>query len=569
MIVLDFPRKLDLKDNEIIISPFHTGHLGLLPGTKVAVRTISPIGETRSHCELIITPYESTNNLAIIRCTMKDEIGVVKKLVNALSKLKINIITEESTSTNYQINHTINMLVDLSDFTSEEEKKQDKRYQQVKQKYAAYDYVFPINDARFLKIFETIMAFCGDCISWKHQNGYSRLQLYIAPVENRAVNEQYEEATICAAGNNMTKITIPPRAFKEVRNKLSPKSDEKIKYVIFSDTKERKLRVYFPKLDSLKNLIHLGIYHNDIYGAMSAIFDLLAKAKFNIVTGLLRKRNIDESVWEGLIEYKGGKETGEEITFPEYSDELYQWVLTKLLSHSVDYNVASFNINVGAPLYLPKEFESKTNIKYPFPKDSTSKPDIENTFELTKVLTETYAQIELTEKDRPIDEGQKLKYLFSIIKSINQSHAKKTIFLSYPKEAKDHITYIKEKFNKDYDFSDFMRPNGEDIVPTTVNDIKASDYFLAIWHQDENTIVHQDKKEKGDEGKYGVSPWLPFELGIAIAEGKEFLLIRSKKVHLDVWHKIIKDRSIISYDDVHFTTETLHEIKAYFDKHFK
>lgn len=146
MIVLDYLK--GMKNNEIVIPPFHTGHLGLIPNTQVKLGVISPFSYEPSHCEIILTPYEPTNQMAVISCVMKDGIGVVKKLIDAISSLKINIITQESSSINHQSHHTINLLVDIS----HSEIKKDETFEWSRHKYNEFSYVFPLNDQKYLKI---------------------------------------------------------------------------------------------------------------------------------------------------------------------------------------------------------------------------------------------------------------------------------------------------------------------------------------------------------------------------------------------------------------------------------
>jgi len=80
---------------------------------------------------------------------------------------------------------------------------------------------------------------------------------------------------------------------------------EPLTYLLVSDTDQRLLRAFFPTPDTASHLVHLGFYHNDTPGALSAMMQALARAEFNIVAGLLRKQDRLRSVWEVVLEYRG------------------------------------------------------------------------------------------------------------------------------------------------------------------------------------------------------------------------------------------------------------------------
>jgi len=50
--------------------------------------------------------------MAVLTCTLHDNVGVVGKLVDALSELNVNIVTQESSALNYQNDHIVGMVLD-------------------------------------------------------------------------------------------------------------------------------------------------------------------------------------------------------------------------------------------------------------------------------------------------------------------------------------------------------------------------------------------------------------------------------------------------------------------------
>jgi hypothetical protein len=88
-----------------------------------------------------------------------------------------------------------------------------------------------------------------------------------------------------------------------------------------------------------------------------------------------------------------------------------------------------------------------------------------------------------------------------------------------------------------------------------------SDYFIGIWHHDE-TLPTQD-------GKYGISPWMPFEYGIANALGKPSLVVHSDRLDEQIWKRINSGIANPEYKDLFFATDTLDRILQYCHRNFR
>jgi len=542
MIVLDYLR--ELKENEIIIPPFHTGHLGFIPETSVRIGLIAPYESEPSHCELIITPYDPSIDLAIIKCTMKDGVGVVKKLINALSSLKINIVSQESSSINHQSQHTINLIVDLSTYTLS----RDKTYEWAKQKYKRYDYVFPISDYRFLKIFERILAYSGDSICWEKQNNDYRLQLYMTPIEKKSIHHPESIKVIPENSKNSVKIKIPEDIINRIRINLSPpdSTSYKLKYILFSDTKERNLRIYFPKVESWDKLIHIGFNHKDMPGALSAILDILAAANFNIITGLLRRNTSDTNIWEGLLEYRGEGVISKE--------NLYEWVVEKInLIPCLNYDISKFQFRVGPPLYPKKTYTSLSVCN----KSEIKRDDNENN--ISNIIEKTIEKIE-TKVESENHDNRTIEIL-KIIALRNKNDFKQRIFISYPYSAKMHVELIKNSIGEDFFIDEYQVPDGNIILDQVIKKIKACDFFLAIWHHEEQMPV--------GNGSFGISPWMPFEYGVALSENKENFIVRSSKLDVKIWKRINPAKAIPEYNDLTFIKDTLPLFKTYINSKIK
>src|ERR1700687_5911444 len=109
--ILDYLRRSS--DNSIEIPPFHTGHLGFIPGTDVFVSLMQPFDKDESHCELCATPFsQNLGSLCRLECTMRDQVGVVHRLIRAIASLHVNVVKEESSAINYLNHHQVDLVLD-------------------------------------------------------------------------------------------------------------------------------------------------------------------------------------------------------------------------------------------------------------------------------------------------------------------------------------------------------------------------------------------------------------------------------------------------------------------------
>src|SRR5664279_5524627 len=115
MLVLGYADSTKGTAPTIEVPPFHTGHLGFVPGTPVLISLVAA-PESGTHCEVMATPIkQDARYLASVSVSMRDEPGVVARLVAAVASLGINIEVQESSSINLLNHHSVSLIVDLSE----------------------------------------------------------------------------------------------------------------------------------------------------------------------------------------------------------------------------------------------------------------------------------------------------------------------------------------------------------------------------------------------------------------------------------------------------------------------
>ena len=553
MIVLDYVKNTD--DLTIVVPPFHTGHLGFIPGTEVSVGIMAPYITGPTHCEVVISPFhQDIDQMARISCTMKDDIGVVGRLVNSISSLGINIATQESSAINHLNHHTVNLLVDLS--TSDMKRENTK--ESVIRLYSPYESLFPLHDNRYVNIFESIIAHCAEVIVWKDVLGKHLPYLQMSPLSNPKLHGRPTAKIDRVTGTPYhVKIKIPESVSSKIRNHLRLQGENSIHYMLLSDTDERNLRVFFPTPNIIGCLIHVGFYHNDLPGVLSEIIDAVAISRFNILTSLLRKETAAKNVWEVILHYKG------DDPMPKFSggEQICRWVAELITKNSRNISgLVESNVEVALPRY-PKRNESwRGHVPITLPDNLqdrrvTGRPVLS----LESLLDERAAaaralSLETEETSRPNE-------LISLVKTRVKKGSKPTIFLSFPKNAAKHADLIREALEGYYEFSEYQQPDGEIILDEVLKRVLDSDYFIGIWHHDDSLPTAG--------GKFNISPWMPFEYGVAFAAKKQSIVIHSEKLDEKVWKRINPGVNNPEYTDIFFKSSTVDTVSNYCRKNFK
>lgn len=566
MFVLDYLKSSI--GNTIIVPPFHTGHLGFIPGSEVTVALLKGQSETPDHCEVLVTPFhQAASELVRISCTMLDDIGVVGSLIQAISNMDINITNFETSSIDRLKHHTVNMIVDFS--TARLPKEETKR--STIRLYSKFESVLPLHDARYVTVFESIVAHCADKLVWTSVLGRNLPQLSIQPIRRTELGVHLP-TTIRSAidvksiggsaahpvtvGPYHIAIDLPDRVAGQIRRNLGQPMSSPLKYVVISDTDERNLRVFFPTPKSTERLIHLGFYHTDEPGVLARITDAVARAQFSIVTSLVRNVNPSQNVWEALMEYKGDN------SFPSQAgtDQVCIWASEQIIRHSSNpHQLLASRIEIGAPRYPRKQQWQGTILvnEHPLAKQATPRPIVRPSIQ-ELLVHKISGAAKVAADSAPVQAATKL---LELVQRRTSKSALPRIFVSYPKNAVRHALALRKQLDGKYEWDEYQDPDGEDIVSQVQNKITDCDYFIGIWHHDESLPA--------SPGKYNVSPWMPFEYGIAIAESKKSIVIHSEKVDERVWRRINANIANPEYSDLHFLSDTVPKVVGYCAAHFR
>ena len=565
MIVLSPDERLN-DDGSVIIPPFQAGHLGFIPDRHVQVYLLAPRFASR-HCEVVVSPYmQDRRNGELLRlvCVMKERPGVVRRLLRSLAILGINVIAQESCVIRSQQQHYVSLIIDFTESHLVNVSPSNKNTIGYYRHEAA---VVPIYQNRYVTMFESIIAHCGDVLEWG--SGEPRLpRLNIQPLEPDTANLTSGPLQIGRRGASYKDkegvlLPLDQITLNHIRRELNT-TTVNLPYLLVSETEYRRLRIIFPHPDQFDKIIHVGFYHWNLYGALDAIVTVLAENGFNILSSLHRSIDLNEGVWEAMLEYRG-------TTFPaagsSFKDKC-EW-LAGLMSAKSDASdeLATKGVRIGFPLY-PKPL---ANLVFePIPLAITSTPVVAS----NNPIKSYKAQIDETLKDQIdlfkaanvlTDENTLALNLMERIQKRRKPGIR--LFLSYPNGAgflaelvKDAIqTAHKDKFL----FDEYQKPDGREILRQVTTKIEDCVGFIGIWHPG-LALSLPDMKEKKRKSKktimHSVSPWMPCELGMALIRSKDCFVVASELVDPSFCTRITPHVAIVKYNDNTFSNDVSNNV---------
>ena len=608
----------------IELPAYHRGHLGFLPATGVHLGIHGEGHRYDKGCEVIISAYPSvTSNLAELSCTMEDSPGVVNKLLRALKSLDVNILVAETYSIKHNKRHHMELLFDWSTSSLASQQSVPVAFRSTVERLSSVvppgDFRYLRLLGRILQCCSEDLCWKEDS-----RNELSIPDLKLRPFESRSTFAGTGRSTIVKHDPNDGNIDKPTRTAKaklqetgeptpstvnkskivialtdiehDLRRILdlsgshrARSDDQPLPYLMLSDTATRSLRVWFPQNDSTaRQILHIGFSHSDISGALETITKILKYSQFNILTSLLRRGEPGQNVWEVHLQYE--VENGELQKILDIADRRERlrksitWLCKRISLEAVaekwrdeigaqdgsaerprvadivrklQADLAHFAVRVQPPEY-PKIQDPKA-LGAPFKwkeRGSTDSTSVSRGEEGTGIAERRrWTRLAL-------QEGGALKHTnrsWAEALAVSDGIPVPRLFLSYPRTARSHAKVLKDairsrinKGHEDYPhvrlfIDEFQEKSLQDISPAVLAMIRRADFFLGIWHSE---------KDRDDL----VSPWMPYEYGVASAMGKPKAIIVRETIPKEVWGRIDPHIGRPEYNDLTFQEITVGKV---------
>lgn len=463
--------------------------------------------------EVLISPvaYRFWGDLWRISITVHDRPGVLKRILGCLASHMIDLLAIETASMEQQRLHSIELLVSARKYSTEHRDGTPKNRCK-----GSPDALPDLRDALLAYLVESV-AFrpSGDPRVAIHKVR-NLFDAYDAAVHNGNPDPLLAEATVIGG-----QILLPDTVRHLLR---APSGASPTSYLRVSDSKDRILRAYFFAKD--QDASFLGLTFTDRIGALAAVAGAIAHCGLNVIASAspftlqaLRQR----------------------CTFVVQSRKADQSV-----SSAIDRLEATFSTPEFAELVVHidgrKEPEPARRSLMIFPEQPDTKvADRERLSAITSELGSTRARLETQAVQNAVTREQRADTArrTELLDKLTRHYLpKKQLFLSCShSRASQRRPAVEKLFEK---FEIIVGPNRRtpELRKGVIDNISCCGFFLGIW---------EDDNELG-----GLSPWMPFELGVAEARGLRIVLLISDSLRRADHLRIVPERTPLTFGASNF-----------------
>ncbi len=554
MPILDYVRwtPLDTGGLRIVVPPFHTGDLGLIPRTelRIGLRLPTALGDPSERlAELHVTPFHADHyRMFRLQCLLWDRPGVVRTLLEAISHHGINIIKEDSCQINAGKHHYLDVILDWSSASGFENASPSTPRD--RWLYRCLRDRVPIEDKRYIDLLESVLVHCWNDLVLDRAHVRPLPSIRIQPFSGRKRADHNSDSTVVRAPNDPrlhVSFLVQRAPVDRLRAALGYGKSDRLPYLLASDGTSRTLRVLIPGAARLHRMTHVAFRHNDEPGSLAAIGDFLKEANFNIVTSLLRQEAANEATWELLLEAPPGF-ADQHFPVPAPGQSLSSNVHLSAVLEALQ--AASSSVPASARRHALRVNVRVVPPSYPLPREMFQKPLVDEEtavggssvreepwdVQFTKFIADTDLGVGsngvATEGPDHIRARSSLRGLAS--KALK--HRQPVLFLSYPQTASGLAAKFREfqGIKSIFFVLDYQEKDSKRIGPEAIERIRQSDLFVGIWHP-----------EKGDKPK--LSPWMHFEYGVARALDLPYCLVYCNSLPAEIVGRIDKEVAFPTY----------------------
>lgn len=318
-----------------------------------------------------------------------------------------------------------------------------------------------------------------------------------------------------AGGNNLSTL---------VARHISEEPDQEFQYLLLSEPDTRTLRVEFFGEDRARQLIQISFRHNDIPGALDTITRAVAESNFNILVSILRKQTAEKNDWEAVLEYTGEALSAEPDDPREFVRGKHGDAIGKARNE-----LAVYDIELLVPPHTVRSRSIAAKFAGPIRLDPqrVAKPALTP----PELLRPEVSMEQRLARDRVLIDAER----------IVEPAKRKTVFISCPKEANDLSDLLEAELRDTGWVVTYYRGNtGAPIAHREVRErIFACDRFIGIWHP-----AHGEEHKAEPH----TSPWMHYELGVAMAFRKQCKIVAQERVLLEA-RRVHADPEVIRYKE--------------------
>jgi hypothetical protein len=553
----------------IEIPPWHTGALGFLPGkTEVwvhlqpALRSKGLPRNRPAHCELYVIPFPTNpGRMFRLECTLRDQPGVVYRVLSAIAAMGANIVKQDSCTfyggPGHGFLHFVDLVIDWSE--AENYRRPIRVFPSDLWCYRALRDRIPTHDARYVQLFELLLLHSFDIDFDKAHE--SRLpSIRITPFSFRS-EDRVKATRMLLTGDKPlhVKLGLTHNEVDTICERTGRDPTKPLSYVLSADGESRTLRVLFLSSER-SQLLWVGFRHKDEAGVLAAIARVLLDAGLNIQASILRKESRQRCMWEvGLEPF------GEDVVNTNENTGALEFVADALrravVPTAVIRKCSEAEVTLGPPAYSSGKSKDAPDAAGQFPKqlaalldaDSSPPSEFAHTNPNEEVQTRYGAMVS---RDTIAAAQQALQTFVDPDKRdiygrvlARFDRLQPLIFLSYSFEIKELAEQLKShaQILQHFRVADYQAKDWHDFFNQSIHRIRMSDVFVGLWSVDPEVMI---------------SPWLPFEYGVAEALGKPSLLALEQTLHERIKTGLRPNVGFKEYTRASFGGEFLDDLAA-------
>ncbi len=407
--------------------------------------------------------------------------------------------------------------------------------------------MLPNSDLRYLILIETLILFCGDVLDYDASpGGFSTPKIYLRLFDTF---DEVLPGPLTVEAKRTGEHSAATVSF-DLKQIFGTENLAK-KVLFFSETETKTLRVTFPSPEREPYFLHIAFTHLDSPGALLAISTLIKRCGFNILTSLLRKVDRNDNVWEVMLERtsgRGGRSRATEDKVPSGFSGVC-WFREKCFNGELGETVdllpfmSRYEVRVSRPSY-PRKFDSPPDEFEPRdirPEGSLdSNLAVEPQFMLSmEHINARLSLLHVVQQENPTFESVARLVFYDFRSRLPHTDTGR-VFISLPTYCGEHKAIIEAKFKAlRFETDSYTVPLSADNMHTALRKIRDADYFFGLWQHESNIQTE-------------VSPWLPFEYGVALALGKPTMVLPHEKLRRDVRDRLERGTTFITYSDITF-----------------
>ena len=521
MLIHDSIRVID-PEGKVLLPSYLRVALSLKSGTRVSLCAV-PFASDRASCELIISPvrFDVWCDLWKIDVAFRDRPGVVARFLRCLEDCMINVCTEESSSIESRSIHTLQLLTDCSRYTGDggtESRRQTPHatLADLRSRLLATcidDIIIEPMAERPHVVQLTITRMEGLFSAWRNHRATSEAGRPVFPVVTAVLQKGY--------------LTVPQALTDPLRLYLQLQTDSNARIVFAANTRERLVRGYLPS--TREALVYARIAHHDEIGALAKITTSLREQGLDIVTSFTRIQKQGETNHFELLLASG---RGTITDTDGIKVALHGALSSKTL--------ASLNLRLAYPENVATALEG-TAVEPIGPAITLT---AERSGRIAEVVANAINDLQnRAQRDAGADERIELNAKLGTLKDLHVHEALRTVlpnvFASY--DFKDPRTWEVARRH----LGEFRIVTGEDPAEkqrfrdTIIDRIRSADGFIGIW-------------TRRSDGYF--SPWLLWELGVAMAYRLPVVLVVHEEVTPAYWSRIIPEQHHWQFNDRDFVS---------------